>query len=221
MRRDAFLSKFFVPLFHYGHLMARFLSRLVLAVALAAFVAAAVVLWTSPDPTYRLQSWLAGSRYYRYDPLIGDLAHKRGVDPLLIKAIAWRESAFQTEKVGTSGERGLMQVGEAAARDWAKAMKIETFAPTDLFDPKTNVDVGSWYFKKALERWKHKADPIPFALAEYNAGHVRVDRWVADTGRGEEATAADFLGAIDFPSTRKYIEDITARYHFYQANPTY
>ncbi|MEI9897077.1 MAG: transglycosylase SLT domain-containing protein [Chthoniobacter sp.] len=201
--------------------MARFLQRLVLAVLLAALAAVGVVLWTSPDPTYRLQSWLAGSRYTRYDALIGDLARKRGVDPLLIKAIAWRESAFQTEKVGTSGERGLMQVGEAAARDWAQAMKIETFAPTDLFDPKTNVDAGSWYFKKALDRWKQKADPIPFALAEYNAGHVRVERWIAATGRGEETTAADLLPAIDFPTTRKYIEDITARYRYYQAHPDF
>jgi soluble lytic murein transglycosylase len=213
------LSKFFVPLFDYAHLMARFLRRLILAVALAALVAAGVVLGTSPDPTYRLQSWLAGSRYNRYDALIGDLARKRGVDPLLIKAIVWRESAFQTEKVGTSGERGLMQVGEAAARDWAQAMKIETFVPTDLFDPKTNIDAGSWYFKKALDRWKQKADPIPFALAEYNAGRGRVARWITDSGRGEETTAADLLNAIDFPSTRKYIDDIIARYHFYQENP--
>ena len=214
------MSKFFVLLFDYRRLMARFLKRLVLAVVLAALVAVGVVLWTAPDPAYRLQSWLAGSRYTRYDPLIGDLARKHGVDPLLLKAITWRESAFQTEKVGTSGERGLMQVSEAAARDWAKAMKIETFVPADLFDPKTNLDAGSWYFKKALDRWKQKADPIPFALAEYNAGHQRVERWITDSGRGDEATAADLLHAIDFPSTRKYIEDITARYHFYQQHPS-
>ncbi len=199
--------------------MARFFKRLLLAVLLAAVVAAGVVLGTSPDPAYRLQSWLAGSRYTRYDGLIGDLARKRGVDPLLIKAIAWRESAFQTDKVGTSGERGLMQVGEAAARDWAKAMKIETFEPTDLFDPKTNVDAGSWYFKKALDRWKQKADPIPFALAEYNAGHGRMERWMNEIGHGDETTAEDLLKAIDFPTTRKYIDDIVARYHFYQAHP--
>jgi soluble lytic murein transglycosylase len=199
--------------------MARFLKRLVLAVILAALVAVGVVLGTSPDPAYRMQSLLAGSRYTRYDGLIGDLAHKRGVDPLLIKAIAWRESAFQANMVGTSGERGLMQVGEAAARDWANAMKIETFEPTDLFDPKTNVDAGSWYFKKALDRWKQKADPIPFALAEYNAGHGRMERWITETGRGDEATSEDLLNAIDFPTTRKYIVDIIARYHFYQAHP--
>jgi soluble lytic murein transglycosylase len=200
--------------------MARFFLRLILALALAALIAAGVVLSTAPDPTYRLQSWLAGARYSRYDPLITDIARKYGVDPLLIKAIVWRESAFHKDKVGTSGERGLMQVGEAAARDWAKAMKIETFVPTDLFDPKTNVDAGTWYFKKKLDRWKQKADPIPFALAEYNAGHVRVDRWIAETRRGDEATAEDLLHAIDFPTTRKYIEDITARYHFYQAHPS-
>lgn len=201
--------------------MPRFLQRLLLALILAALFAASAVLWTSPDPTYQLQSWLAGSRYTRYDDLIADLARKHGVDPLLIKAIVWRESAFQTEKVGTSGERGLMQVGDAAARDWAQAQKIEAFAATDLFDPKTNLDAGSWYFKKALVRWKQKSDPIPFALAEYNAGHVRMERWISQTGRGEEATTADLLKAIDFPSTRKYVEDITARYHFYQSHPSF
>jgi len=201
--------------------MPRFFTRLLLALILAALVAVSIVLWTSPDPTYKLQSWLAGSRYSRYDDLIVDLAHKRGVDPLLIKAIVWRESAFQTEKVGTSGERGLMQVGEAAARDWAQAQKIETFVPTDLFDPKTNLDAGAWYFKKALTRWRLKSDPIPFALAEYNAGHVRMERWISLTGRGDEATTEDLLKAIDFPTTRKYVVDITARYHFYQRNPPF
>jgi soluble lytic murein transglycosylase len=200
--------------------MARFLKRLLIAVVLAALTAFGVVLWSSPDPTYRLQSWLAGSRYSAYDDLINDLAHKHGVDPLLIKAITWRESAFQNEKVGTSGERGLMQVSEIAASDWVKAMKVETFVPTDLFDPKTNLDAGSWYFKKALDRWKGKADPIPFALAEYNAGHARVERWITDSAKGDDATAADLLHAIDFPSTRKYIEDITARYHYYQQHPS-
>jgi soluble lytic murein transglycosylase len=110
-----------------------------------------------------------------------------------------------------------MQVGEAAAKDWAQAEKIETFTPTDLFDPKTNLDVGTWYFRKALERWKQKDDPVPFALAEYNAGKVRVDRWIASSKRGDATTAEDLIGAIDFPTTRKYVVDIMARRRFYAA----
>ena len=197
--------------------MARTFRRLLLALALALCAALGIVLWKSGDPSYTAQEWLAGGRYARYDTLIADVARKHGLDPLLVRAVVWRESAFQPAMVGTSGERGLMQVGEAAAQDWAKARKIETFAPTDLFDPKTNLEVGAWYLRQALERWREKADPLPFALAEYNAGGTRVERWIEESGRGEAATARDLMQAIDFPTTRRYIETITARHRFYQA----
>ena len=196
--------------------MIRFCKKVFILLVFAALTAVGLVLWTAPDPEYKLQSWLAMGRFSAYDAMIADAARKHGLDPLLVKAMVWRESAFDPSKVGTSGERGLMQVGEAAAQDWAAAEKIETFVPTDLFDAKTNLDAGTWYFKKGLERWKHKADPVPFALADYNAGHARVERWIAETNRGDEASAENLLRAIDFPTTRKYIEDITARQRFYR-----
>ncbi len=196
--------------------MARFLKKLLLLVVCAALAAAGLVLWLAPDPEYQLHSWVSMGRYAAYDGMIADAAQKHGVDPLLVKAMVWRESSFHPDKVGTSGERGLMQVGEAAAQDWAKAEKIETFTPTDLFDAKTNLEVGTWYVRRALERWKAKGNPVPFALAEYNAGRGRVDRWITETERGEEATAEHLMRVIDFPTTRKYIEDITARQHFYR-----
>lgn len=193
-----------------------FLRKVIVVLVLSALTAAGLVLWLSPDPAYEAGEWLGGSRYWAYDDMIREIAEKRGMDPMLIKAIAWRESSFHPDKVGTSGERGLMQVSEAAAQDWAKAEKVETFVGTDLFDPKTNIEVGTWYFAKAFERWKSKANPLPFALAEYNAGRSRVDRWVAATNLGEVATAEDFLRVLDFPTTRRYIETICARYRFYQ-----
>ncbi len=197
--------------------MIRFCKRLCLVLVFAALTAGGLLLWLAPDPEYQLQSWLAAGRFSAYDTMIADAARKHGLDPLLVRAMVWRESAFDPSKVGTSGERGLMQVGEAAAQDWATAEKIETFVPTDLFDAKTNLEAGTWYLKKALERWKLKADPVPFALAEYNAGHGRVERWIAATQRGDEAQAEHLVRAIDFPTTRKYIEDITARQRLYQA----
>ncbi len=196
--------------------MIRFCKKVFILLVFAALTAFGLVLWTAPDPEYLLQSWFALGRFSAYDAMIADAARKHGLDPLLVKAMVWRESAFDPSKVGTSGERGLMQVGEAAAQDWAAAEKIETFVPTDLFDAKTNLDAGTWYFKKGLERWKQKADPVPFALADYNAGHRTVERWIAATNRGDEASAENLLRAIDFPTTRKYIEDITARQRFYQ-----
>ncbi len=196
--------------------MLRFLRNLLLVLILSALTAAGVLLWMSPDPRYTLQSWLAFGRYSACDELIRERSEKHQVDPLLVKAIVWRESAFDPEKIGSKGERGLMQVGEAAAADWAKANRIETFLPTDLFDPRTNLDVGTWYLRRALDKWKTRTDPIPFALAEYNAGGSRVDRWVSDTGLAEQADSRDLVDAIDFPTTRRYVDDIIARYRFYQ-----
>ena len=196
--------------------MIRFCKKLFVILLFAALTAAGLVLWMAPDTGYQLQSWFALGRFSAYDAMIADAARKHGLDPLLVKAMVWRESAFDPSKVGTSGERGLMQVSEAAAQDWAAAEKIETFVPTDLFDAKTNLEVGTWYFKKGLERWKQKADPVPFALADYNAGHRTVERWIAATERGDDAVAENLMRAIDFPTTRKYIESILSRYDFYK-----
>lgn len=196
--------------------MLRYLRTAVLVLVCAAFTAAGILLWTSPDPSYEFQEYIYRNRFSAYDPLIVEAGKKYGVDPMLVKAIVWRESAFHPGKVGRSGERGLMQVGVAAASDWARVEKIEVFTPTDLFDPKTNLDAGVWYFHKALEHWKAKENPIPFALAEYNAGRKHVDQWIARTNRGDQAKAEDLLNAMDYPTTRQYIEDITQRYQFYK-----
>ncbi len=196
--------------------MFRTVRKLLLVIFLAGCAAASLVLWLSADPWYEAHEWLGGSRYWRYDSMIEEIARRRGLDPMLIKAIVWRESGFRADKVGTSGERGLMQVSEAAARDWAKMEKAETFVPSDLFDPRTNLEVGIWYFDKAFVHWNGRDSALPFALAQYNAGKTRVDRWVAATNMGDKATAEDLIGAIDIGSTRRYIEDILERLRFYQ-----
>jgi soluble lytic murein transglycosylase len=182
----------------------------------AALAAAGILLYRSPDPLYTAQETLSFSRFHSYDSLIDRVARKHGVDPLLVKAVIWRESSFDAKKVGKDGERGLMQVMPAAANDWVKAKKIETFVPTDLFDPKTNIDAGTWYLKQALQRYGSKDDPLTFALTEYNAGRTRVDRWIADSNMGSHATASDLRGAMKIESTRRYVDAILARYKFYQ-----
>ena len=154
-------------------------------------------------------------RFQRYDAMIADAARKNGVDPLLLKALVWRESEFQPGKTGASGERGLMQVSQAAARDWVQAHKVETYQPADLFAPRMNLEIGSWYLKKALTRWAAKDDPVPFALAEYNAGRTTVERWIATTRQGDATTADDLRTHIGFPSTRAYVETILKRRAYY------
>jgi len=195
--------------------MSRILRNFVLVLLLAVAVGAGIALAASHDAPYTLKEWLGWSRFHRYDALINQVAAKNKIDPMLLKAVIWRESAFDPEKLGREGERGLMQVSEAAASDWAGAQKTEPPAPDDLFDPTTNVEAGAWYLKRALANYSAKDDPIPFALAEYNAGRQRVNQWLGDDSAAP-LTADQFRKNISITSTRKYVDTIEQRYQFYK-----
>ena len=142
--------------------MSRFLRVFIPVLVLAALAAGGLALWRSDDALYAGQEWLFRRTYHAYDELIVAAGQRYHVDPMLVKAVVWRESRFDPHKVGRSGERGLMQVTDAAGKDWARSEKIETFVPTDLFDPKVNLEAGAWYVSKAAEHWKAQDDPMPF-----------------------------------------------------------
>jgi len=82
---------------------------------------------------------------------------------------------------------------------------------------KINLEIGSWYLGKAMQHWNNQEDAVPFALAEYNAGHSRVDRWVrVASQKNPQLSAQIFEDSIDFPSTAHYVRTILARYDFYK-----
>ena len=195
--------------------MIRFVFKLILCLLLALAAGLAYLGMRSGDPVYTFYEWMSPARFQQYDPLIRGVAVKHHLDPMLVKAVVWRESRFDPKKHGGRGERGLMQVSEKAANEWARENKIAGFQVEQLFEPKTNLEAGSWYLHRAMEHWEHQADPLPFALAEYNAGASRAQRW---NGGNDVADipVKKFLQNIDFPGTRKYIESIIARYQFYQ-----
>jgi soluble lytic murein transglycosylase len=193
----------------------RFVLKLILCVLLALAAGFGYLAARSGDPVYTFYEWMSPARFHQYDHRIRSVAIEHHLDPMLVKAVVWRESRFDPGKHGSAGERGLMQVSEKAANEWARENRIDNFRVEQLFDPKTNLEAGAWYLRRALERWKAQSDPIPFALAEYNAGASRAQRW-----SGGDTVAAipvrKFLQNIDFPATRKYVESIIARYEFYQ-----
>jgi soluble lytic murein transglycosylase len=191
-------------------------------VLVALFVAASLLLAggyfyirSSPMRDYLVQEVIFAARFSRYDSLIAQAGARHGVNPSLVKAVIWRETRFQPQMQGSHGERGLMQITEVAAADWVKAEKVETFVPTDLFDPKTNIEIGTWYLGRAIKHWAHKDDPIPFALSEYNAGRTRVKRWEKSSGDIAEFSAEDLRSTMDFPLTKQYVASIIGRYQHY------
>jgi soluble lytic murein transglycosylase len=152
-------------------------------------------------------------RVDHFDRLIAGAAARYQVDPALVKAVIWCESRFKPDARGRVGEIGLMQLGEAAAWEWAAAERIPEFDHEHVIDARTNVLAGTWYLARLLKRYPEVDDPIPFALADYNAGRSHVLRW----NHGEGATNAEaFTSQITFPGTRRYIEQVTRRRETYR-----
>lgn len=150
------------------------------------------------------------SRYHRihaYEKLIAKYAAQHGLDQKLIRAVIWRESRFKPNCRGNRGEIGLMQVTENAAKEWAEAENIADFKKNDLFNPETNIQVGAWYLKRSVLRWSNKTNPLPYALAEYNAGRSNTVRWAISDG----GDANKFWDGITYPSTKRYVRDILIR----------
>lgn len=195
--------------------MIQFLFKLIVCVLLAVTAAFAYLTLKSQDPLYTFYEWMSPARFHQYDQLIRTIALQHRLDPMLVKAVVWRESRFDPKKHGSHGERGLMQVTERAASEWARENRIAGFQLDQLYEPKINLEAGTWYLRRAVEHWDHQPDPIPFALAEYNAGASRAQRWSGGNTLAD-MSERQFLGNIDFPATRKYIESIVDRYKFYQ-----
>lgn len=154
---------------------------------------------------------LGVSRYRRlhaYDKLIVKIAAEQKVDPKLIRAVIWRESRFKYDCRGKCGEIGLMQVTKNAVQEWAQANGISIVRKTDLFNPETNINAGTWYLKRSINYWSNKPNPLPYALAEYNAGRSNAVRWAASDGND----ANRFWDSITYPSTKRYVHDVLSHY---------
>jgi len=193
----------------------RFFLKFLICGLLALAACAAYLAMRSGDTAYTFYEWLSPARFQQHDELIRTVAAEHGLDPMLVKAVVWRESRFDAQKFGSAGERGLMQVTERAASEWAREARVENFRAEELFDPKVNLQAGSWYLARAMQHWKSQIDPIPFALAEYNAGASRAQRWAG--GDNLSVIPPDnFRANIDFPGTRKYVDAIMARLEFYK-----
>jgi soluble lytic murein transglycosylase len=157
-----------------------------------------------------LNSWTS-----KYDEIIALAAAKYQVDFYLVKALVYEESWFRADIHGAAGEWGLMQVTLGAAADFSSYSGFPPVSEARLLEPRLNVEIGCWYLKQSLERYKNSPAPTLFALLRYNAGETRADQWLRlaranpiPTGMRPEQ---HYLSLVDFPTTREYVRRILRR----------
>ncbi len=137
-------------------------------------------------------------------------AKKQRLNPAIIFGLIRRESAFNKDAYSPVGARGLMQIMPKTGQQIARQLKEKWKNKEMLFDPKTNVKYGSFYYKQLLNRFNgHYA----LAAAAYNAGPHRVKRWLPT----DKTLAADiWIETIPFKETRAYVSAVLTYALIYQ-----
>ena len=157
--------------------------------------------------------WWDYWRDHRFDAAIIAAARRYQLDPALVKAICWRESRFNPSARGSAGELGLMQVRDSAAQEWAAAEHVASFRHEACLDPRTNTLVGTWYLKRVLRRYRTSDNPLPYGLADYNAGRGNALKWINGSA---ETNSGTFINQIGFPTTKDYVRVVMRRYEHYK-----
>lgn len=139
----------------------------------------------------------------RHEDVIRQQARDKNLDPALIAAVIYRESKFR-DQTSKAGAKGLMQILPSTADFVAHKSGGVDFEHGDLADPQVNIAYGSWYLRYMLDRYDGNTTA---AVAAYNAGESRVDRW------GGSGLAVDEIG---FPETKQYARDVLEKRDEYE-----
>jgi len=119
----------------------------------------------------------------------------------LVTSIARVETKFRDTCVSNKGAVGLMQVLEGTAQWIAKSNNIQ-YSRDMLSDRSYNVDLGSRYIHSLTKRYKNF---VP-AIAAYNAGMGRVDKWIKRNPIDHDAESViNWIESIPYLETRDYV----------------
>ncbi len=139
-----------------------------------------------------------------------------GVEQPLVHGLVRQESTFDSRVVSSAGASGLMQLMPATAERTARQLGLP-YTGTDqlLDDPAYNVTLGQAYLAEMVQRYD---GAYILALAAYNAGPSRVDRWLNTYGDPRDPTvdAINWVESIPFSETRNYVQRVMEAIPYYR-----
>jgi soluble lytic murein transglycosylase len=103
-----------------------------------------------------------------------------------------------------------MQLIPPTAARIAKQLGLPAPTQETLFEPETNLTLGTQYLKDLLQRYSnnwHKA------LAAYNAGEAAVDRWEKEIVTDD---IEEFVERIPYVETRGYVKLVLRNQQIYK-----
>ncbi|HYF75260.1 MAG TPA: lytic transglycosylase domain-containing protein [Candidatus Nitrosocosmicus sp.] len=133
------------------------------------------------------------------------------IDPPLLAALIKTESNFEVYAESSKGAKGLMQITPSTGQWIAETMGVEGFEESMLFDPETNIMLGSWYIEHLSDYYKGSFELV---FAAYNGGRGNVDKWLKNKSLSSDGRT---LLDIPFPETENFVKKIRKNYDIYKS----
>ena len=124
------------------------------------------------------------------------------LDPHIVAGLVRQESEFNPRVISRRNAYGLTQIIPSTGRELARKAGIRPFRTSMLFEPATNLRLGTNYLRAQLDRWGGKWEQT---LAAYNAGPTPVQRWI---GWADYQEPAEFVETIPYTQTREYVQSV-------------
>ena len=144
-----------------------------------------------------------------HETLVRKEAREQGVSPALVYGVIRRESAFDPNIVSSAKAQGLMQLIPPTAKQVTRGLGLKPLARKQIFEPDTNVKLGTAYLKTLLSRFDGN---YALATASYNAGPHRMPKWAPDY----PLEAARWAESIPFNETRNYVQAVMGYMTIYE-----
>lgn len=145
----------------------------------------------------------------KYSEFVEEYAEENNLDKYLVYAIIKAESNFNPEVTSSSNAKGLMQLMEETAVERSNVIYEETIESQDLYDPETNIKLGTSYFSYLLGLYDQN---IVLAITAYNAGLGNVQQWIKD---GIIRPDGSDIENIPYKETENYVRKILKDYQMY------
>jgi soluble lytic murein transglycosylase len=147
-------------------------------------------------------------------PLV-DLPQIDGVETALVLAIARQETLFRADAVSPAGALGIMQLMPATARIVARSIDLRFNRGKLLSDPAYNATLGGSHLANLIANYDGS---YVLAVAAYNAGEGRVNRWMRANGdpRDDDVDVIDWVETIPFEETRNYVQRVLESLQVYR-----
>jgi soluble lytic murein transglycosylase len=137
-------------------------------------------------------------------------ARANNLDPAIVAGVIRQESGWNPRAVSRAGARGWMQVLPSVGKEIAQSRRYPVWDPALLFDPDVSLEMGTAHLRGALSHYNN----LPRALAAYNAGESRVQRWVQRVGADDPEV---FIERIPFVETRDYVRIVMRNAEVYRS----